>query len=86
MRIDENSSIDKAFIGNVLCRESRSQVRGTRPKQASGRPVDSTRNRVRVKSKFLRRFKLIWVVRSCAKKYFACAVGQIKSTSSAVPR
>ena len=30
MRIDENSSIDKAFIGNVRCRESSGQVRGTR--------------------------------------------------------
>jgi hypothetical protein len=30
MRIDENSSIDKAFIGNVRCRENSGQVRGTR--------------------------------------------------------
>ena len=30
MRIDGNSSIDKAFIGNVRCRENSGQVRGTR--------------------------------------------------------
>ena len=40
--------------------------------------------RVRVNSKLLRRFKLIWVVQSPSKKYFAFAVGQINSTDSRV--
>jgi hypothetical protein len=45
----------------------------------------NSKNRVREKTNFARRFKLIWVVQSQREKYFACAVGQIKSTNSRVP-
>src|SRR6516162_6522431 len=43
-------------------------------------------NRMRQKRCFMKHFKLIWVVQSRFKKYFAFAVGQITSSSSPVSR
>jgi hypothetical protein len=43
-------------------------------------------NPLRVKSNFARDFNVIWVVQSPREKYSACAVGQIKSKTRAIPR
>jgi hypothetical protein len=43
------------------------------------------RNGVRETAIFAKLFRLIWVVQPCGK-YSACAVGQINSTYSGVPR
>jgi hypothetical protein len=48
--------------------------------------LKTPRNRLRQTAILLKRFKLIWVVQSFAQKYSGCAVGQIRSTHSAVPR
>ena len=40
---------------------------------------------MRVKDNLLKRFKLIWVVQSLLRKYFACRVGQISGTESGRP-
>src|SRR5260370_28742212 len=41
--------------------------------------------RLREKTDFLKRIKLIWVVQSHSQKYFASPVGQIISTNSCHP-
>jgi hypothetical protein len=48
------------------------------------RPLQA-QNPLRVKSNFARFFNVIWVVQSPREKYSACAVGQIKSKTRAVP-
>ena len=76
MRIDENSSIDKAFIGNVRCRERTAAKCGASvdfhirfSKTSTGRSVESARARVRVKSNFVSRFKVILVVSPHSQKF-----------------
>jgi len=48
--------------------------------------MELDQNPLRAKANFASFFNLIWVVQSCIEKYSACAVGQIRSTYSAVPR
>jgi hypothetical protein len=48
------------------------------------RPLEA-QNALRVKADFARFINVIWVVQSPREKYSACAVGQIKSKTRAVP-
>jgi hypothetical protein len=65
-------------VSGVICPDEANQVRMVGI-PASLRP-QPPQNRVRVKSDFLSRFKLIWVVQSRWKKYFAFRAPQISGT------